>query len=172
MSLVEAQVGMTDLIPCSEQCGADMGHYSWSQTDSEVVVTIPLAPNTATKSLCVLINTNELSIGIKGQPPILCGTFFKPIRADESLWCVEEKKRLVATLFKSNLKYEEWWPHVCLQERQVDMKTLKPPSKHIRDLDGGAQATVSKMMFDQDQKRKGLPTSDEQKMQELMRGMK
>lgn len=168
MSLVEAQAGLTDLIPCNENCGGDYETYSFTQNDSEVVVTIPLAKGTSAKSLAVQFSTNLIAAGLKGQPPILAGEFFKPIKASESSWLVEEKQFLVITLIKSNIQYEEWWPHVVKAAKQIDMKGLKPPSKHIRDLDDSTQATVAKMMFDQDQKRKGLPTSDELRVQELM----
>ena len=171
MSVVEAQKGMTDLIPCNEECGADMGTYSWSQNDDEVIVRVPVSEGTTGKLVDVKIATGSLSVGLKGKQPVLSGETYSSVKAEDSLWSLEERKVIVVTLTKANLKHEEWWPHVCKGERQIDMKTLKPPSKHIRDLDSGAQAQVQKMMFDQHQKRQGLPTSDEMKMQELMKSM-
>lgn len=173
MSLVEAQQGMKDLRPSNANCGVDYDTYSYSQTENEVVVTFPLPPGTTSKQIDVKISTTQLSCGIKGkEEKLLQGQLFKPIKAEESMWTVEEKKFLVVTLTKTNMQYEEWWPHVVTSEPQMDIKTLVPPSKHIRDLDQGAQATVAKMMYDQNQKMKGLPTSEEQKMQEMMAQMR
>jgi len=170
MSLVEAQKGMTDLIPCNDRCGCDYGPYSFEQNDAEVTVIFPLPPNTTSKALDVRIATSTLFVCLKGQPvPLLQGQLFKPIKAAESLWSIEERKRLIVTLTKGNVQYEEWWPHVVIGERQIDMKTLKPPTKHIREFDDATQATVAKMMFDQNQKRMGLPTSDQLQMEEMLR---
>ena len=168
MSVVEQQAGLTDLIPCTPECGGQYDEYSFSQTDSELIVVVPLPQGTTSKALDVRIATNSLLISLKGAKPILEGPLFKPIKASESSWLIEERKTLVLTLTKANLQYEEWWPHVVTSARQIDMKMLKPPSKHVRDLDSAAQATVAKMMFDQDQKRKGLPTSDEIQFQNML----
>jgi hypothetical protein len=169
MSLIEAQAGMTDLIPCNDQCGGDYPLYRFTQNDSEVVVFVPVPAGTTGKQVRVDISTNTVHISLRGQPPVVVGDLYKPIKADDSTWSLEDKCLIVVTLAKSNLKFEEWWPHIVTSERQIDMKTLKPPSKHLRELDAGTQSTVAKMMFDQDQKRKGLPTSEELKVEELMK---
>eukprot|EP00760_Papus_ankaliazontas_P013321 PhM_4_TR15690/c2_g3_i1/m.54438 len=172
MSLVEQQRGMTDLVEPNEECGADMGTYVWTQADEEVVVRIPMPSGATSKQVDVVITPTTLKIGFKGQPgPVLCGKLYKPVKDSESMWMIEEKTTLVVNLQKSNLKYEEWWPHVVEGERQIDMQKFKPPSKHMRDLDAEAQATIQKMMFDQEQKRKGMPTSEELQMQDMMAKM-
>lgn len=170
MSLIEAQAGLTDLLPCNEFCGGDYSTYSFTQNDQELQVIVPIPPGTTSKQVSVEISTTRIFVGLKmkGVPPVLQGDLFKPIKASESSWSIEDRQRIVVTIVKANLQYEEWWPHVVTTERQIDMKTLRPPSKHIRELDESTQATVAKMMFDQEQKRKGLPTSDELKMQELL----
>lgn len=161
MSVVQQQEGMTDLIPCNEQCGGDYENYSFSQTDKEVNVMLALDAGVTSKMLAVDIQTNTLSVGLKGKPPVLCGKLFRPIKASESMWFIQDRKTLVVTLAKTNLKYEEWWPHVVEGERQIDMKTLRPPEVHLSELDEGAQAKVHQMMFDQQQRRAGKPTSDQ-----------
>ena len=162
---------MTNLRPFTADCGGDMGGYMWSQSDSEVVVSVPVPEGTTGKQIDVLITPSSLRCGVKGQPPVLSGSLYKPIKAEDSTWTVEGRRLLVITLTKTNMQYEEWWPHVCTNEPQMDVKTLVPPSKHVKDLDSGAQATVAKMMFDQEQKRKGLPTSDETRAEELMKNV-
>ena len=162
MSLVDSQKGLTGLIAFNDECGADMGRYSWSQGDAEVIVRVPLPPNTAPKTIVVSISTNAISIALgKAAPPILAGALFKPIKADDSSWCVEDRATLVVTLVKANREYEEWWPHVVVSEPQADVKTLKPPSKHVRDMDQGAQMQIHKMMLEQEEKRKRMPNGPE-----------
>ncbi|GET90658.1 nuclear movement protein, putative [Leishmania tarentolae] len=153
MSLVASQEGLTDLIPCNDQCGGDYTLYSFGQSEKEVTVTVPLAPGTRGKSLHVDIKVSHLQIEVPGKGTILAGELYKPINVDDSTWCIQDGKELVVVLTKTNIQYEEWWPHVVIGERQVDLKTLKPPSIRFSDLDSGAQATVAKMMHEQHQKR-------------------
>lgn len=155
MSLVDSQKGLTGLIPFNDECGADHGSWSFSQGDSEVIVKVPLPGGTTSRQVVVTIGTNALSVALKGAAaPILGGNLFKPIKAEDSTWCIEDKKLLVITLVKSNRQFEEWWPLVCEGSPQCDFKTLKPPSKHIRELDGGSQMQIHKMMLEQEEKRK------------------
>ncbi|AAZ11775.1 nuclear movement protein, putative [Trypanosoma equiperdum] len=168
MSLVESQKDMADLLPCNEECGGDYGRYSFGQTDTEVIVKVPLPSDTPTKMINVDVKVSSLTIGMKGQSPLISGDLYKPVKVDECTWCVEDKSVLVVTLVKTNAQYEEWWPCVTTNERQIDMKTFRPPSKHISELDDSARATIAKMMFDQRQKALNLPSSDELRLRELM----
>ncbi|KAG5472290.1 hypothetical protein LSCM1_03689 [Leishmania martiniquensis] len=156
MSLVASQEGLTNLIPCNEQCGGDYALYTFGQSEKEVIVTVPLAPGTRAKSLRVDVKVRHLHIEVPGKGTILAGELYRPINVDDSTWCIQDGKELVVVLIKTNIQYEEWWPHVVASERQIDLKTLKPPSIRFSDLDGGAQATVAKMMHEQHQKRKDL----------------
>ena len=48
-------------------------------------------------------------------------------------------------------------------------QTKVDSTKDIKDYDEDTQAEIRRIMFDQEQKRKGLPTSDEMRNQELLR---
>lgn len=161
MSVVQQQEGMTDLIPCNDQCGGDYVGYSFTQTDKDVNVMMTLDAGVTAKMLAVDIQVGLLSMGVKGKEPVLSGKLFRPVKASESTWFIQDKTVLVITLVKTNVKYEEWWPLVVEGERQIDMKTLKPPEVHISELDEGAQAKVHQMMYDQRQRVAGKPTSDQ-----------
>ncbi|KPA83059.1 putative Nuclear movement protein [Leptomonas pyrrhocoris] len=153
MAAVASQEGLTDLLPSNEQCGGDYPLYSFGQTDREVTVTVLVPPGTRAKSLQVEIKAKHLRVEVPSEGVILDGELYKPVNVDESTWCMQDGKELIVTLTKTNMQYEEWWPLVVLGERQIDMKTLKPPSIRFSELDDGAQATVAKMMHEQQQKR-------------------
>ena len=129
---------------------------------------MPIPLGTPSKSVVVQYTPTTLRLGLKGQPPVRSGALFSPIKLDDCVWTLEDRHTVGRTLVPAHLKQEEWWPHVGFTERQIDMKTLKPPSNNLRGWDEGAPATVRKMMLDQQEpKRKGLRTSDERTMQEM-----
>ena len=48
-----------------------MPSYSWTQSLSEVVLSVPVPPGTRGRACDVAITRNRLRVGLKGQPPLL-----------------------------------------------------------------------------------------------------
>ncbi|KAL3931869.1 MAG: hypothetical protein SGBAC_011112, partial [Bacillariaceae sp.] len=152
--------------------GTEPGKYVWTQTLSEVNVTVPLPENTRGKDLNVTITRTSLKVGMKKDKGewIINAPMTKPVIVDDSFWTVEDGNRLVINLQKSNQM--EWWDSACQGHKAIDVKKINPENSSLGDLDGETRKTVEKMMFDQRQKAMGLPTSDEQTKLDAIEGFK
>jgi len=148
------------------------GKYVWTQTLSEVNVTISLPESTRGRDLNITISKTHLKVALKSKAPdfIVDAPLKKSIICDDSFWTVEDGNRLVINLQKLN--QVEWWDAVCVGDPIIDVKKVEPENSKLDELDGDTRQTVEKMMFDQRQKAMGLPTSEEQQKYEMLEKFK
>ncbi|RMZ82900.1 hypothetical protein DV737_g1937, partial [Chaetothyriales sp. CBS 132003] len=145
--------------------------YKWSQTLQEAEVNVPIPGNLKSRDLIVDLKKTSLKVAIKGQDPIVNGNFPYPIIVDDSTWTLstnsDSSKTIAITLTKST--GSTWWPHIVTSAPKIDVTKIVPENSKLSDLDGETRGMVEKMMYDQEMKRQGKPTSDEQKKQDVLK---
>jgi len=151
--------------------GGSTDLYDWEQNLSEVTVNVKMPKGVTPKMLKVDLTTKKVSIAIKGGETILSGEFPKPIKADDSLWCIEDGNHGEKVIQLSLTKKETqcWWDCVIQGDTKINTQKVEPENSKLSDLDGDTRSVVEKMMFDQRQKQQGLPTSDEMEKQNKLK---
>eukprot|EP01041_Mallomonas_annulata_P002645 gene2645-5194_t len=156
-----------DTTPPPPGNGGVTDKYSWIQTLSDLIVTVPVPLGTKTKMLIVDITNKRLKVGVKGETPIIDGELHKRVIVDDCFWTLEDGREVSISLQKDNKM--EWWKSVIIGDPEINTQKVQPENSKLGDLDAETRQTVEKMMFDQRQKAQGLPTADELQKQDMMK---
>jgi len=155
--------------------GGQTDVYVWEQTVGDVTITVPLPPGTRAKDIVCTIGRRHLTLAVKGAAaPVLDADYPCDDRNNQKVW---ERVKLDSCFWnlvdgKCQIYLEKerecWWKSALHGDVEID--TTKVDSvKHVQDYDGETQGAIRKIMFDQEQKRKGLPTSDELAQQDVLK---
>ena len=152
--------------------GGQTEKYLWHQTLSEVSAYVPLPAGTSAKMIDVKMAINNFSVALKSKPNdyLVEGKWYKKINPGESFWNLEkdgDKVTLNVTIEK--FEGQNWWKSLLQGDIEIDTQKVEPENSKLSDLDGDTRSTVEKMMFDQAQKAKGLPTSEEAEKQDKLK---
>jgi hypothetical protein len=147
-----------------------------------------ICAGTRAKQLSVTIAKDRLQVGLKGAEPIVHGPLHKAIKPseEESYWTLEDNKEVTIFLQKvprpcrpvrwyaintpaPQANEMEWWKCVIQGDPEIDTQLVEPENSKLDDLDGETRQTVEKMMYDQRQKALGLPTSEDQQKQDMLK---
>lgn len=152
--------------------GSKTDNYLWTQTLEEVQFTVPINKNLRAKDLTINLDINHCYIATKDKAVIYVnGDWCDKIHPDETMWTIEEangQKSIEITVTKWK-NANSWWDCLLKGEPVIDTQKINPETSKLSDLDGEMKSTVEKMMFDMNQKQKGLPSSDELQKQEKLK---
>lgn len=97
------------------------------------------------------------------------GDLQEKIKVEDSFWSIEDQKFLNITFEKA---YEAIWKTVIVGDKEIDPKTVDN-SKRIEEFDLETQGHLQKVLYEQERKKRGLPTTEEEenqkKIEEIMR---
>ena len=138
--------------------GGVTDRYYWTQTLHEVTIYVAVPPGTRAKDIQFQITSKSINLSLKGNAePLINGTLGGTNKHHEAMWALEDREVIVLTLEKV---VETWWR--CIVKGDAEIDTQKVDStRQVSDYDAETQAQIRKIMFDQRQKAKGLPTSEE-----------
>ena len=64
--------------------------YAWTQELGELDITVPVPQGTRGADLTVVLKKKKLSVGLKGQDPIMEGELCKEIKVEDSVWTIRK----------------------------------------------------------------------------------
>jgi len=143
--------------------GAVTSKYHWSQSIAEVTLEVAVEEGSRARDLNVDITATRLKIKCKGNL-ILEGKLHEKCNFEESIWHLDDNK-IILSLEKQR---QTWWK--CVLEGDEEIDTTKVEStRSMEEYDGETQGAIRKIMFDQNQKAKGKPSSDQLRTADIMK---
>ena len=162
--------------------GAVRENYTWSQTisDLDVLVKLPSCVQTA-KELRVNLGSSEIKIEARTSTlaqnqgtveacdsewaTIFMGELCFKIRKDESVWSIVPGQHISIHLEKAS---DRWWEALIVGEPKIELSKIDC-SRHLADMGSAEQMKVQELMWNHQQKLLGKPTSEQIKMEKILK---
>jgi len=160
--------------------GGRTERYTWEQTLNDVTLAVPVPEGTRARDVVCVIKKGALSLKLRGtEASLVEGRYpcdarngvevWETVRVDDCTWSLGKLAdgSLAVNLYLEKSR-ESWWKSAIEGDEVIDT-TKVDSSRSVYDYDGETQGAIRKILFDQAQQRKGLPSSDELKNEEMLR---
>ncbi|KAI8435752.1 hypothetical protein MSG28_003989 [Choristoneura fumiferana] len=128
-------------------------------------VTMKLPPDIkSAKDLKVTINPADISVAHRNGETIIKDSLLFKIKAIDSFWTISEGKLLIHL----EKVQERWWNKLLNGEEAIDLDKIDC-SRPLNELPEDHIAKVRELQWNQEQKLKGLPTSDDIRNIEILK---
>eukprot|EP00746_Dinoflagellata_sp_MGD_P145303 gnl/MRDRNA2_/MRDRNA2_77933_c0_seq2.p1 gnl/MRDRNA2_/MRDRNA2_77933_c0~~gnl/MRDRNA2_/MRDRNA2_77933_c0_seq2.p1 ORF type:complete len:306 (+),score=82.40 gnl/MRDRNA2_/MRDRNA2_77933_c0_seq2:360-1277(+) len=148
--------------------GYNYGTHAFTQTVKEVTVTVPVPQGTRSNMLDITISRQGLSVGFKGQDPIVKGDLFGEVKLDDCTWEVSDGKLVEVLLVKSEVHGIRWWDRVFTTDRQIDTDKIMNENLKASDFNPETRQNLEKMIHDRQQKNYNAFFKDQEKYYKMM----
>lgn len=143
--------------------GAVRENYRWSQSILDLDVQVPV-PEYITKARDVRVNitATNVNVAVKGNvagewKTLMEGELCWKTYKDESIWSLEPGRHVQVHLEKAQ---ERWWDALLVSEPKIDLSCIDT-TRHMADLAQCEQMKIQELIWNQERKCQGLPTSDQ-----------
>ncbi|CAK4082884.1 unnamed protein product [Aphanomyces euteiches] len=130
--------------------GGTTSTYSWTQSLRDVTVQIQVPSGVKSKDMAVAFTHRTVSAGVKGQPPILHGTFPYKIKLEDTVWSFESSSQTLVLSIEKTV--ETWWRSVIEGDPEIDT-SLVDSTQSIDEYDAETQGAIRKIMYEQQHKQ-------------------
>ena len=126
--------------------------YYWTQTLKDLTIFVDVPKDLKGKDVNCVVKSSSILLVAKGVT-YLNGALEESVKLSESMWTINrgdanDSTQIIITLDKSR---QNWWKQVIIGHPEIDT-TKVDSTQSITEYDPATQATIRKLMFDQQQK--------------------
>lgn len=151
--------------------GADRGTYAWTQSIEDIEVRVPVSKAVEKgKQVKVVLKSSSLEVkisefGASEWVTHVTGKLLYPIKVEDSLWSLSPKQHILINLEKSE---ERWWNKLLKNEEEIDLANINA-ERDYGTLPEEDRSKIQEIVWNKHQKDQGKQTSDDLKMQSVLR---
>ena len=84
--------------------------YSWTQTSEQITIFMPICTAIKPRDILYELTPTTLTLGVKGEQPVIDGLMYNAVRTDESWWEIDtvDGKRSVKLMIQKETQREQW----------------------------------------------------------------
>lgn len=150
--------------------GAQREQFCWSQNATDVDVHV-MVPEHVTSAKCVKVNltTTHLKVSILetsgNYKDLIDDDLLYSVMAEAAIWNLFPKEHIFISMEKCE---NRWWNSLLKTEPKINVNEIDN-SQPFEELDEESKAKIQQLMFDEQQKATGKPTSEQIKLESVLK---